>query len=377
MKRTLNCGRSEASCLRAGVRFGPRSKKHINNRKNIMVCFKTSLYTYNQSNSVAAEMNSFVFLGLSRTPPSQLIGTTNMQAFARSISGVSKSFSKPDRSTEKNTRVIPAGKLYPEVVQNISKDGFPIYRFKRPDRIIFDARPKLRKRVSRIATAPRELAMTKDLDWPSMWPTAKTFVPSAVPLPLRQSYESKPGKVPRGKYANTELMKIANFLHLTPIAISRHCKAIKKFCTKWPEGLDTDQEVREHFPATYVTEDYLHSSQNIRDIRARVVKLKVDINDLELDDRQRDKMIRLCGHRYDKDSQVITITTNQCPMRQQNQDYADYLLTALYFESKKYEKWEAEKPEWEDSKEENLEILEAYRLEMEKKLGLAEKTQPS
>lgn len=295
---------------------------------------------------------------------STLNGSTVRGTFIRDAGNVSK-------SGDAKTRVLPAGRLYPEVTQTLSKDGYPIYRFKRPDRNMFNKRPKIRKRVSRIASEPRELGMEGDLDWPSMWPTAKTFVPSAVPLPLRQSYESKPGRVPRQKYANTELMKIANFLHLTPIAITRHCAAIKKFCTKWPQGLDDDQEVRANFPVTYVTKDYLHSSQTIRDFRAREVKLCVNINDLNLDDRQRDKMIRLCGYRYNAETQIITIKTDQCPMKLQNRDYADYLMTALYFESRKCEKWEADRPESEDYLEESIEQLDAYRLEIEKKLGLS------
>ena len=50
------------------------------------------------------------------------------------------------------------------------------------------------------------------------------------------------------KFANTELMKIPNFLHLTPPVIRRHCAAIKKFCTPWPAGLETDEAVEKHFP---------------------------------------------------------------------------------------------------------------------------------
>jgi small subunit ribosomal protein S35 len=32
---------------------------------------------------------------------------------------------------------------------------------------------------------------------------------------------------PPGKFANAELMKIPNFLHLTPPAIERQCQALK------------------------------------------------------------------------------------------------------------------------------------------------------
>ncbi len=33
--------------------------------------------------------------------------------------------------------------------------------------------------------------------------------------------------IPPSKYANAELMKIPNFLHLTPNHIKKHCQALK------------------------------------------------------------------------------------------------------------------------------------------------------
>jgi len=68
--------------------------------------------------------------------------------------------------------------------------------------------------------------MSVDQDWPSVWPTARVFHPASVPLPLYQGWV-KPGVTPPGKFANPELMKIPNFLHLTPLAIERHCAALK------------------------------------------------------------------------------------------------------------------------------------------------------
>ena len=43
------------------------------------------------------------------------------------------------------------------------------------------------------------------------------------------------------KWANPELMKIPNFLHLTPPVVARHCQALGKFCTPWPQGLETEE----------------------------------------------------------------------------------------------------------------------------------------
>lgn len=240
-------------------------------------------------------------------------------------------------------------RIYPQVEQQFTDEGYPILKLKPSQRNIFVDRVKTRRRSSRFTLIPREESMDEELDWPTVWSTAKTFTPSAVPLPIRQSYEEHRAKPSRGKYANTELLKVINFLHLTPVAIERHCKALKKFCTAWPEGLDTDEEVRSYFPVTVVTRDFVHSSPTIRNEKARIVDLKINIEDLKLNPIDKDKLIRLANHRYDKETGVLTITTSACPVRVQNKDYAEYLLTALYFESIKHEKWEDEKPEcdWE------------------------------
>ena len=40
------------------------------------------------------------------------------------------------------------------------------------------------------------------------------------------------------KYANAELMKIPNFLHLTPVHIKKHCAALKsKFLFRFPSPI--------------------------------------------------------------------------------------------------------------------------------------------
>ena len=44
--------------------------------------------------------------------------------------------------------------------------------------------------------------------------------------------------------------------------------------------------------------------------------------------------------RYDHETGTVTLTTDRCPYRGQNLDYAKYLVTALYFEAWKTEAWE-------------------------------------
>lgn len=118
--------------------------------------------------------------------------------------------------------------------------------------------------------------MPVDQDWSNVWPGPRTFHPATVPLAVRQGYDQK--RASPGKYGNAELMKIPNFLHLTPPAIKKHCSALKQFCTEWPKGLETDEDCDRHFPMTTITTDYCHSSPTIKDPKARIVTIKVCSN---------------------------------------------------------------------------------------------------
>ncbi|XP_050423044.1 28S ribosomal protein S35, mitochondrial [Adelges cooleyi] len=200
-----------------------------------------------------------------------------------------------------------------------------------------------KKYIKTITMPPRETSMPIDQDWSSVWPGPKTFHPASVPLALRQGYDQK--RASPGKYGNAELMKIPNFLHLTPPAVKKHCAAIKKFCTEWPKGLETDSDCDTHFPVSVTTTDYCHSSPTIKDPKARIVTIKVSLSSLNLDEHARDKMLRLVGERYDEESDTITIVTDRCPTRHQNYDYSIYVLTALYHESNTFEEWEKLKQE--------------------------------
>ncbi len=71
---------------------------------------------------------------------------------------------------------------------------------------------------------------------------------------------------------------------------------------------------------------------------------------MKFDEHSRDKFVRLAGQRYNPDTDELTLIADKyvnsieshsqytlfpfrCPYRKQNYDYAQYLLTALYFES--------------------------------------------
>uniref|UniRef100_A0A914WLZ2 Ribosomal protein S24/S35 mitochondrial conserved domain-containing protein n=1 Tax=Plectus sambesii TaxID=2011161 RepID=A0A914WLZ2_9BILA len=189
---------------------------------------------------------------------------------------------------------------------------------------------------------PRCDEMPTDQDWPSVWPMAASFKAAAVPLPIRMGWQKKfSNRPPPDKIANLELVKIPNFLHLTPKHIERQCAAIKKFCTKWPEELKTSTYWQPYLPLTTSYSDYVHAGTSLRDMRSRIVTLQIKVSDLKLDEHANDKLIRLAGHRYDETNDILTIVTDRCYTRQQNRDYAVYLLTALYRESKKVEQWES------------------------------------
>ncbi|XP_049929605.1 28S ribosomal protein S35, mitochondrial [Epinephelus moara] len=211
------------------------------------------------------------------------------------------------------------------------------------------------RKPRRTSEEPRTEKMAVDQDWTAVYPAAAPFRPNAVPLPVRMGYPVK-GGIPPEKNGNLELIKIPNFLHLTPAAIKKHCEALKPFCTEWPSALDTDAKCDEHFPIKVESTDYVSVGPSIRNPSARVVNLKVKLSTLNLDDHARKKMLKLVGERYCKDTDILTITTDSCPLRQQNYDYAMYLLTVLYHESWKTEAWEADKTvadmeeySWEDS----------------------------
>ncbi|KAK7121939.1 hypothetical protein R3I93_022889 [Phoxinus phoxinus] len=210
-------------------------------------------------------------------------------------------------------------------------------------------------RSKRQAGEPRTERMAEDQDWTVVYPTAASFKPSAVPLPVRMGYPVKRG-VPPAKKGNLELLKIPNFLHLTPVAIKKHCEALKPFCTEWPSALDSDEKRMEHFPILVQNKEFVSAGLSLRNPDARIVTLKVKLSSLNLDDHARKKMIKLSHERYCKDTDTLTITADSCPLRTQNYDYAMYLLTVLYHESWKTEAWEQEKTradmeeyEWEDS----------------------------
>ncbi|XP_056642376.1 28S ribosomal protein S35, mitochondrial [Diorhabda sublineata] len=240
-----------------------------------------------------------------------------------------------------------------------AKDEFRVLNIRKSKGAFQERKPK---RVMPVLP-PRTKQMKVDQDWGSVWPGPRSFHPATVPLPVRQGYVEK--RASPDKFANAELMKIPNFLHLTPPVIERQCKALKKFCTSWPKALDNDENCEKHFPFEFTFSDYCYSSPSIRNPLARIVTMKFKLESLKLNRRAKDKFLRLVGDRYDEASDTVTIVTDRCPLRKQNYDYALYLITALYHESWNVEPWEQLKSEadmecyeWDKSKSKtNIEQL--------------------
>ncbi|XP_055373879.1 28S ribosomal protein S35, mitochondrial [Condylostylus longicornis] len=203
-------------------------------------------------------------------------------------------------------------------------------------------RLRKQKKVDTII-GPRTDKMSENQDWTSVWPGSKTFHPSSVPLPLRQGFNEK--GAPPSKFANAELMKIPNFLHLTPLAIKKHCEAIKPYCTQWPKEIPNEKEWKDLYPIEVITSDYCHGLPTIRNPLSRIVTLKIKMSSLKFDARSKDKFLRLLGEHYNPDTDIITITSDRCPAKIQNFNFCLYILTACYFESHVSEPWENLKQE--------------------------------
>jgi len=221
---------------------------------------------------------------------------------------------------------------------------------KRQDKFI--KRPEDRGYELTLHPQPREERMSPEQDWTAVWPTAQVFKPSVVPLPLRAGRSSGKavGYVPLSKYANVELLKINNFLHLTPPAIEKHCQAIKKFMTKFPEEVKNHEVKKQFFPLEITTSSFCFSGPAVRHPDSRICTMAVKLSDLSLSEKARNKLILLLKHRYNRRNDTMTIVTDRCPTRKQNTEYALYLLNVLYHECNRVQKFEENKTEHDDEK---------------------------
>lgn len=161
-----------------------------------------------------------------------------------------------------------------------------------------EKRAKFREYVD-LTPAPRAEKMDPDQDWTNVWSTGATFRHSATPFPVRmgvvRSRIENDNVVP-DKSINVELLKVSNFLHLTPHHVENHCEVMKQFCTEWPEGLESEEDFDKHFPVEVTTRDFVYN-WSLRDERSKVNEVKVKLSALHLDHHARDKIVRLAEGR--------------------------------------------------------------------------------
>lgn len=121
---------------------------------------------------------------------------------------------------------------------------------------LYPEKKVFKKRKARVqeVTEPRAQSMKTDQDWASVWPGPRSFQPSSVPLPVHQGVPA-PNQPSPAKWGNAELMKIPNFLHLTPPAIERRCAVLKRFCSPWPEGVSYPAA----FNTDFVRSEFVHT----------------------------------------------------------------------------------------------------------------------
>jgi len=250
---------------------------------------------------------------------------------------------KDDESISKIVITTKTGNQAPKSESKPKFEQYIIKGLKKEKKPYIDFSPKF-------SVTPREAWLEPyKYDWQDFWPTAATFSSSDVPLPLRQGVSRnhlENDGIPPDKFANMELMKLTNFLHLTPEHIRRQCEALRHLCTEWPTELASEDEMRRHFPVEVIQKDFVFAAKSLRDPRARVVTLRVPLTDLSLDEHARAKFLRLLGpDSFEPASGCVQLRADRCPSKQQNYDYLLYLLRALCQESRRTESWEEDMEE--------------------------------
>jgi len=181
------------------------------------------------------------------------------------------------------------------------------------------------------------------INFSDKYPSSGPVNPYTLPFPLRMGKNMRLTLQP-DQFANLELAKINNFLHLTPPAITKQCKALKEFCTEFPPELMNDVELEKEYPVELYTVDYLGSGKSPINLKARIVEKKIRVCNLVVDAHARTKLLSLATKkRYNRETDMLSLVSNRMPLRKQNADYIDYLLTVLYTEAWKKEKWENRK----------------------------------
>lgn len=215
------------------------------------------------------------------------------------------------------------------------------------------------------------------------------LIPFEVTLGYRVPHQNeKPSR-----HGNVELNKTAHFMHATPVALKKHCTELKDFMTEFPSELkavletgklseeekfpkhafnrslgadsgpetmmaDVEVEYSDELPMVLHTTDYLSSRAIMADPRANKAEIRISLNSLDLEPKQRMKFIDLVqsheveatkGYhpihhekgrtpglsgevvcRYDNISECLVFQSKYMPTRSQNIDFLVNSLQRLF-----------------------------------------------
>uniref|UniRef100_A0A2K6F410 Uncharacterized protein n=1 Tax=Propithecus coquereli TaxID=379532 RepID=A0A2K6F410_PROCO len=124
----------------------------------------------------------------------------------------------------------------------------------------------------RKALPPRTEKMAVDQDWPSVYPAAAPFKPSAVPLPVRMGYPVKKG-VPMAKEGNLELLKKTEEWEKNKTEADME-EYVWKNSSSEKNILETLLQIKAAEKKTDVNKEELLGTKEVEDYRNCVVTLK-------------------------------------------------------------------------------------------------------
>lgn len=181
----------------------------------------------------------------------------------------------------------------------------------------------------------RKMRSHLDEEWTDVWPVKRVFDHHVVHLPIRAGPPTYRNEPHPDSISNQELLKIPNFLHLTPKHIEKHIEALRPLCTRWPTNLSSDTR-----PLFFKTHTYLRAGASSLHPYSHVVELSFHADSIPLFREKRQKLLEIVKDRYDEKTEMITLKSDTLPSRKMNKDHLVYQLLAIYFELGKTEDWE-------------------------------------
>lgn len=73
----------------------------------------------------------------------------------------------------------------------------------------------------------------------------------------------------------------------------------------------TEDVRQKYFPLKITYSDYVHQGNSLRDMRSRIIIVRIKVSSLNLDEHALDKLARLAGSRYNRETDILTIVTDR------------------------------------------------------------------